>query len=278
MKKSLGVAAIALMASSVFAANFIVPGNPAYEPFANATASSGSSYSVGSTLIGQTNAQGLAWVLAGTNNNLSQIVAGTLSYPGLLADSGNSVSIGGPTVGNFSRWDFNSSFTGSSTNTIYYSMLFNLTNLSSLGGGIGAFMCGFNNSAGPQGTAPTTIGARLYVRTNGAGGYNLGINKADGMLADVAFETNNYTVGTTYFVVGAYTFSGTPTAVSDMVSLWVDPATNTFGGSAPPADVSTTNGANITAGGSETIASFLLPARNIRHRSRQYARRRCPWA
>ncbi len=258
MKTSLTLLSVCLIATSLSAANFIVPGNPAYEPFANATGTGGTSYAVGATLPGQTNAQGLAWALAGTNNNLQQIVAGTLSYPGLLTDNGNSVSIGGPTVGNFSRWSFNSSFTGSSNNTIYYSMLFNLTNLSSLGGGLGVFMCGFNNSVGAQANVPTTIGCRLYVRTNGIGGYNLGINKADGVLADTPYETNNFVVGTTYFVVAAYTFSGTPTANSDLVSLWVNPATNTFGGSAPPADISTTNGNNITAGGSESIASFLL--------------------
>ena len=99
MKKILGVFALTLLASSGFAVNFIVPGNPAYEPFANATGSSGSSYTVGSELIGQTNAQGLAWVLAGASSNLPvnlpAIASGTLSYPGLLADNGNSVAIGG---------------------------------------------------------------------------------------------------------------------------------------------------------------------------------------
>jgi hypothetical protein len=256
MKKIFGAFAVALMASPVFAANFIVPGNPAYEPFANATANSGTSYAIGSALPGQTNAQGLAWVLAGGNSNLQTIVSGTLSYPDLLADSGNSVSIGGPTTGNFSRWDFNSSFSGSSNQTIYYSMLLNVTNLGTLGSGI--FLAGFNNSVGAQGSVPTTIGARLYFRTNGGGGYNIGINKADGTAGDIVWDSTNCTLNTTYFVVGAYTFSGTPTAASDLVSLWINPATNTFGGSAPAADVTTTNGANITAGASESIASFLL--------------------
>jgi hypothetical protein len=266
MKKSLGVLAIALMASSVFAANFIIPGNPAYEPFANATGSGGTSYAVGSELPGQTNAQGLAWVLAGASSNLPvnlpAIASGTLSYPGLLADTGNSVAFGGTTAGSaYARWDLNSTISGSTNQTLYYSMLFDTTNIGTLPG-TGVFVCGFNNSTGPQSSAPTTIGARLYMRTNGAGGYNLGINKADGTAGDIAWDSVNCSLNTTYFVVGSYNFSGAPSAVSDGVSLWINPATNTFGGSAPTADATTTNGANIVTGSSESIASFLLRQNN----------------
>jgi hypothetical protein len=86
---------------------------------------------------------------------------------------------------------------------------------------------------------------------------NRGIDKADG--TDISWETNTYAVGTTCFVVAAYTFSGDAGAASDSVSLWVNPPTTTFGAAAPPADVTTSAGSNIgSTSSSDVIASFLL--------------------
>lgn len=254
---------IGLIATSINAANFIIPGNPAYEPFANATGSGGTAYAAGSTLAGQTNAQGLAWVQAGTNNPQPTLASGTLSYPGLLADTGNSVSFGGNIAGDFARWDFASTLGGTNAITVYYSMLLNITNLGGDTSG-GVFICGFNNSSGFQTGNPTVVPGRLLVRTNGGGGYNLGINKGDGTAADYFWSPANCTTNTTYFVVGAYTFSGTPASGNDSVSIWVNPSSSTFGGSAPTPDATSAGsgdngGANIgTTASADVIASFLF--------------------
>jgi hypothetical protein len=94
-------------------------------------------------------------------------------------------------------------------------------------------------------------------------GYNLGINKADGVGTNIAWETNVYVANGTNFIVAAYTFSGTPGAANDTVALWVNPATNTFGaGSAPtndPSYVTTSAGPNIGGNSSaDKISGFLL--------------------
>ncbi len=256
MKKLLVALSLGLIASSLHAQ--ITVGHPDFEPFADATSSSnGTSYAVGANLIGQTNAQGLTWAAAGTGSAQATITSGTLTVPGLLADSGNSVSFGsasGPTP----RFGLGGAIAPTSPKTVYYSMAFEITSLTGLTSS-GAFVAGFNNSTGAQTTQPGTVGARLYVRL-ASGGYNLGINKADGTAADISWEPATYAVGTTYFVVASYTFSGTPTANTDSAALWVNPSSSSFGAaSAPTADLTTSAGANMgTTATADQIASFLL--------------------
>src|SRR5262245_49292662 len=70
---------------------------PVYEPFADATASGGSSYAVGSKLGfdtsltgGQTNSQGLWWAEAGNSNSGSITnISGSLSFSSVPGYSGN---------------------------------------------------------------------------------------------------------------------------------------------------------------------------------------------
>ena len=121
-----------------------------------------------------------------------------------------------------------------------------------------AFIAGFNNSAGAQTGQPSLIGARLYARLDGSG-YDLGIDKNDSSTNDIAWEPNPYNINTTYFIVAAYTFSGTPGASNDTVSLWVNPPTNTFGGAAPTPDVTSSVGGNMgNTSPTDVIASFIL--------------------
>jgi YDG domain len=256
---------LGLFASSLQAANFIAVGHPAYDPIADATASAGTSYAVGSQLIGQTNAQGLVWVLAGTNVIGPSISATSLSYPGLLASSGGSVSLVPVATGDYARWNFNSTISGSTAQTLYYSMLLDVTNLGTLTTG-GVFVACFNNLAAAGGAPTVNLGGRLYLRNNGAGGYNVGVNKEDGstVSTDIVYAPANLSLNSTHFVVVGYTFSGTPSSANDSVELWLDPATNTFGAaSAPTADLTTALGANINTGATENILSLLLRENNV---------------
>src|SRR5438552_12578302 len=78
---------------------------PNFDPFADASANNGTSYTVGQPLAGNssTNSDGTtnAWALVNSNvpNPQPTVVAGNLSYPGLPASTGNSVSNTPPASG-----------------------------------------------------------------------------------------------------------------------------------------------------------------------------------
>src|SRR5437016_1930859 len=77
------------------------------------------------------------------------------------------------------------------------------------------FICGFNNTLGSQGTQPTVVGARLFVRS-AAGGFNLGLGKAPtNNTLQVVWDTESRGVGTNIFVVACYRFLGSPNSVDD---------------------------------------------------------------
>ncbi len=240
-------------------------GHPDFEPFADATASGGTAYEIGDDLVGQTNAQGLAWFGAGTGAGAQPTVQmGALSIPGLLPDSGNSVTFAGQS-GITARLDLgtnstNSTIYGGSSLTVYYSMSFEALALGDLSS-TPSVIAGFNNSTGAQTSQPSTIAARLYTRLDTDGtNYDLGINKIDGVAADIAWEPASYQVGETNFIVAAYTFSGSPSAGTDYVSLWVNPSSSTFGTAiAPTPDVTNMAGGQIgSTSTTDEISSFLL--------------------
>src|ERR1035437_1235814 len=133
MKTSLALIAAGMFTASVYAL-------PDYDPFADATGSGGTAYIVGDPLIGQQDALGQIWVQAGpVNATQPKIVAGNLTYSGLPASQGNSVSFGG--TGESARLPLSSAVT---SGTIYYSFLMDVTSLGSLTSS-GVFWAGFNN-------------------------------------------------------------------------------------------------------------------------------------
>ena len=243
------------------AAPFVTVGNPAYEPFANAVGTNnGTSYTsglgIGSYLIGQTNAQGLSWAGAGTSNTYQPIIgSGNLSVSGLAAPLGNEVSYGfaGGSTGDTGRFGLGGAIT---SGTVYYSMILQVSalgglNTSTAGTG-GAIVAAFNNLTG-SGGQPSALGADLKMRTNtlGTGGYCFGLDKTG---SSVVWDSTIHNVGDTVFVVASYTFTGTP--ANDIVSLWINPSSATFGTANPPTALLTqASGSGIT---SAQIASFLL--------------------
>ncbi len=225
---------------------------PDYDPFADATASGGTAYNVGDSLIGQTNAQGLTWFQAGPTGTQSHptISAGSLSISGLAPSTGNSVSYGGASGDSSAVWGLGGPVT---TGTLYYSMAFQVTALGGLTTG-GAIAFGFNNSTGSQTGQPTVIASCLEIRLSGTG-YNLGLNKNTTAAQAVYDSVDTFATGSTLFLVGSYTFN-TGTTSDDSTSLWINPDSSTFGAaSAPTATITSANGTDIT---SASIASTLV--------------------
>ncbi len=239
MKKPLVLLAFGMFTASVYAF-------PDYEPFADATGSGGTAYTVGANLVGQVNAQGGTWFQAGPlSATTPTITAGNLTYPGLPASQGNSVHFGGN--GESARLN-TSSVVGSGT--IYYSFILDVTSIAGLSTS-GVFWAGFNNSAGSQATTPSTVATRLYTRTFGTG-FQLGVDKNSSSTSDWYWDNTQRNVGDTLFIVGAYELNSASTT-DDISYLWINP---TIGSAIPPTPTLTApTGGDITLG---QVASFVL--------------------
>ena len=219
-----------------------IPPPIASEPFAAAV----TPYSVGSNLIGQTNAAGQTWYAAGSGGNYMTIAAGNLTVPGLAPSTGNSVQFGVLSAPN-SRFGLGTTVT---SGTLYYSFLLRVDDLGTLNSS-GGFFAAFNNSTGSQTGVPSVVGAAVQTRLSGSG-YNIGLKKA---ASGSVFDTTTYAVGQTVFIVGSYTFN-TASTNDDEADLWIAPPPATFGSAtAPSPTLSSTTGSDISGA---QIASFIL--------------------
>lgn len=224
MKKLFLISALLGLASQAFAL-------PAFDSFADVTASGGSSYLVGSDLMGQTNSLGNRWNGLGTNSTFSPIrpviAEGNLSFNGLPLPTGNSVSIA-PASGGGARLNL-AAQTGAA-GTYYYSFILKVTDISSVPQTPeNNPIVGFCDDPNEQGAQVGRIGSRLVTRAEG-NGYVLGISKS-ATTTDFAYESTPHNVGDTVFVVGSYEwFPG----VRTNVNLWINPSPATFGTDTPP--------------------------------------------
>lgn len=171
-----------------------------------------------------------------------QIEAGSLSSP-TLPDS----------VGNKFTWGTSGSFripttTTTFANSIYFSYLFQAENLPA-SATIGQF------SGFVQGTTSTGFGTKTLIRTNGSGGFNVGIAKGTGTTLS-GFATNELAQGVPVFIVGRYTF-GSGSATDDVMDLWVNPDPATFAATNPPAASVASLGAG-SAGDLTSIDHFFF--------------------
>jgi hypothetical protein len=208
---------------------------PGYEPFADATASGGTSYPVGSKLgfdtvtSGQTNANAFFWAEVNTgsagntigisNVNLSfSSVAGYNSAPNLPATFGNAAAFANISSRS-ARLGINPPAAANITSgSIYASFLLKIT---ATNGATTGYLVGFNNTPGTQTTQPSVLGAKVGIKAV-VGGYQVGTAKSGTTLV---YDTGHlYQTGDTLFIVVKYTFGATIPS-----SLWVNPPATSFG-------------------------------------------------
>jgi hypothetical protein len=214
-------------------------------------------------LVGHSTLDGFTWSQAGPTTggtNVPSITPGNLSYPGLAAGYGNSAAFGGIDSGGMAaRFSLHSTV---KTNSLYFSFLLKITDTTALSTTAqGVFWAGFNNTAGSQANLPTVVFSRVYTTTNSTGGYLIGIAKNPASAADVAYDPNPHQVGDTLFIVGTYDFVDGLGGTMDTSRMWVNPDSSYFGGTEPPAPLSTSAGNNLTVGNGG-INSFCLFNRN----------------
>jgi hypothetical protein len=209
------------------------PAFPVYDPFTDATASGGSSYAVGATLAGQTNAMGQYWYGINTSAsaaNAIKVTTTSVAYnnlPGFSAKAVMLTNVSGPGA----RIFFQQSAPLNIGSNYYYSVVMVASNINNLSSTTGQEVLGF----GTQGTIANQTtqpaqGSALWLKQVGTGpnfNFQLGLTPS-GSPGTATFDTaNTYSTGTVYLVVVAV-------EAGDIARLWVNPDPSTFGAAAEP--------------------------------------------
>jgi hypothetical protein len=167
------------------------------------------------------------WASNGSGANDLNVTGGNLSYTGLAASVGNSVTNGGAGLG--VRRLFGSTV---NTGAVYFSALLRINDL-----GFGAWL-GTATQVGAL-TAVDNISFRLQVmvQSNSPSGYRIGVQKG-GAGATTTFAAGEFHTGDTILLVGKYDYTNSP----NIASLWINPDASTFGGQEPNGAIVATTG------------------------------------
>ncbi len=177
------------------------------------------------------------------NSGVIGVTAGSLSYTGLQASTGNKVRLPGSNT--TTPRDINRPVTVAGS-VGYYSFLLNVADNTQLGTG-GDYFTGFGGTAG---TSVTALYARLNIKSVNAGAnFRLAISNSTGGTPTFTDFATDLSFGTTYLVVIKYDFNG---ASPDIATLWVNPSS--LGGSEPAGGVTNSSGTT----GQTTFASVFL--------------------
>jgi hypothetical protein len=183
------------------------------------------------------------WTFGGTGANDLNVANASLSYPGLIASIGNSVTNGGAGLG--ARRSIG---TNISSGTLYFSALFRINDL-----GYGVWTsAGTAAQVGALTTTNTnTFRLQVMVKSNTPSTYVLGVQKG-GTGATTILDTNSHSAGETLFLVGKYDFTVTP----NPVTLWINPEASSFGAASDPTNGFVTTTAGIDFNGTNVIDRF----------------------
>ena len=228
----LASAALFLLGHNASAAGQVTQTLPFYDSF---------DYNPGSA--GLASASSTVWETCYSTANI-RIASGSLSLPGFVPSAGNSV-FGYATGVRFGGTQFTSqpSVDG---NSVYFSFLYQVTAYPHTNGLI-AFLDSTN--VGTSSTAPIPPHAGLALLMNSTG--QIGINSGSTAIASAHLESAATALNTTVLIVGCYTFH--PSG-NDSVSLWVNPASASYGAaSAPAPDITLNNSYNLAS-----LADFTL--------------------
>jgi hypothetical protein len=171
------------------------------------------------------------WCLNATPLNDVLVSTSSLSSSGLLESAGNKISISGD-GDDFAIW-----FGDQPADTkIYYSFIFQVTNMTGISSGTPAHFAGFYNSA----TTTGSFGCSIIIQKDESDPtkFNIGhgIRSALPVWDMIAGVPVKYSINTPIFIVACYevigTFvDGTP---NDKSRMWINPSSSTFENAVPP--------------------------------------------
>ncbi len=174
------------------------------------------------------------WQACASTSNL-QVTTNSLTLAGYVPSAGSSV-VGTSHGVRFAGTQFTSQ-TAADGKTVYVSFLFQVTNYPANGtNGIIAFLDATN--LGTSNLLPGTDALALLIDKAGHIGINAGSVSTNG----AQWESSATVSNTTVLIVARYTFHTSPT--KDVVDLWVNPSSGSYGGSAPTPDKTITSAAN----------------------------------
>ena len=199
---------------------------------------------------GLATASSTVWESCYSTANIA-VTANSLSLAGFVSSAGNSV-YGASSGTRFAGTQFTSQ-TASDGKTVYVSFLYQVTAYpTTSGNGVIAFLDSTNigTSSGSQVMPGTTALALLIDHTG-----HIGINAGSPATGGAQYETSATALNTTVLIVARYTFHTSPS--KDVVDLWVNPSSASYGGSAPAPDKTLT-----AAGNWPSLAYFTISYRN----------------
>lgn len=188
------------------------------------------------------NVSGGVWVSHSGTGALIPVVSGNLSYPGLAASTGNSITHVHQAT---SAEDINATLSSTVTGTgsvVYYSALFNPSALTGAGDYMMHLADGANLSGGTtrfQGRLQTKVGV-------GSGTFLFGIGAAGSAAAVTAYDTVDRPLNATYFVVVKVTL-GSSGVTGDKCDLFVNPVPG-LGEPGSPTVTVTSDATTVTPG------------------------------
>jgi hypothetical protein len=178
------------------------------------------------------------WTLLNTGDDIV-VASGNLGYTGLQASTGNKITFDGTGI------DALKTITEQTTGTVYYSLLIDVTALGSLNA-TGGYLCGFANGT-------TNFGATLWTGLDGTS-YQFGINPRTSTTVNMVWIGGTQTLGNTVFIVVSYEI--VTGAANDIINIWINPDSGTFGDASPP--TSSTSVTNTGGTDLATIQSFFV--------------------
>ena len=180
-------------------------------------------------LSAQSQAGSSPWFIINTGDSIL-VSAGSLSYSGLAASTGNKVIFDG------SGTDYYTNFTSQTTGSVYRSFILNVSSLSTLTT-TGGYFNGFIQAA-----STTSFGGTVWTRlSTTAGRYNVGVSTRSNTA--VTWLATDLIPGTPCFIVAAYDINA---GVGDDVSrIWLNTAA--IGGSEPAADATSVVGTDLSS-------------------------------
>jgi hypothetical protein len=169
------------------------------------------------------------WAIINTGDSIL-VDAGSLSYAGLAASTGNKVKFDG------SGTDYYTNFTSQTSGSVYRSFILNVSALGTLNT-TGGYFNGLIQSG-----STSVFGAAVWSRLSStAGKYNVGVSTRSN--SAVTWLAADLTPGTPCFIVVAYDFnSGTG---DDVSRIWLN--TSAIGGAEPAADATSVVGTDLTS-------------------------------
>ena len=89
--------------------------------------------------------------------------------------------------------------------------------------------------SGPSAVQPQHVGTRLYLRQGStANTFNIGVSKNSSNSIDIKFDTTDFLLAAPILIVGSYQINGTTLATDDLSTLYINPASSTFGAATAP--------------------------------------------